>query len=121
MLLINWLLKALKEWKSRLHQWGYEPVFCSVDTKRGLDTLQFILREQTSVIVGPSGVGKSSLINALRGNRSVLGDVEDENLFEHVRLPFVVVSRVGLAITCLMISECLLQIMDFSDSRKQVV
>ncbi|KAL1564262.1 thiamine phosphate phosphatase [Salvia divinorum] len=73
---------TLKEWKSRLHQWGYEPVFCSVDTKQGLDTLQFILREQTSVIVGPSGVGKSSLINALRGNRSVLGTVEDDSLFE---------------------------------------
>ena len=51
------------------------------------------------MIVGPSGVGKSSLINALRGNRSVVGAIEDENLFEHVRLPFVVVSRVGLAIT----------------------
>lgn len=76
-------LKALKEWKSRLRHWGYEPVFCSVDAKRGLDTLQFILREQTSVIVGPSGVGKSSLINALRGKKSV---VEDDNRFEPVCL-----------------------------------
>lgn len=76
-------LKVLKEWKSRLRHWGYEPVFCSVDAKRGLDTLQFILREQTSVIVGPSGVGKSSLINALRGKKSV---VEDDNRFEPVCL-----------------------------------
>lgn len=93
----NWLVKTLKEWKSRLHHWGYEPVFCSVDTKRGLDTLQFILREQTSVIVGPSGVGKSSLINALRGNSSVLGAAENENRFEPVRLPFVI-SKVRLAV-----------------------
>ncbi|GFP84965.1 putative ribosome biogenesis GTPase rsga [Phtheirospermum japonicum] len=72
---------ALSEWKSRLRGWGYETVICSVDTKQGLDTLQFILRDQTSVIVGPSGVGKSSLINALRGNKSVL---EDDNLLEPI-------------------------------------
>nr|GEV68375.1 small ribosomal subunit biogenesis GTPase RsgA 1, mitochondrial [Tanacetum cinerariifolium] len=55
-------------WKSKLRSWGYEPVICSVETKSGLDSLQFYLRGQTSVIVGPSGVGKSSLINALRSN-----------------------------------------------------
>ncbi|XP_071716316.1 small ribosomal subunit biogenesis GTPase RsgA 1, mitochondrial-like [Rutidosis leptorrhynchoides] len=55
-------------WKSKLRSWGYEPIFCSVETKAGLDSLQFNLRDQTSVIVGPSGVGKSSLINALRSN-----------------------------------------------------
>lgn len=55
-------------WKSRLHKWGYKPLFCSVESKSGLDSLAFILREQTSVIVGPSGVGKSSLINALRNS-----------------------------------------------------
>ncbi|XP_011098809.1 uncharacterized protein LOC105177379 [Sesamum indicum] len=75
---------TLVEWKSRLRGWGYEPVLCSVDTKRGLDTLQFILRDQTSVIVGPSGVGKSSLINALRGNKSVLAATEEDNWFEPI-------------------------------------
>lgn len=59
-------MQTLSSWKSRLHSWGYEPLFCSVGSKRGLDTLAFTLRDQTSVIVGPSGVGKSSLINALR-------------------------------------------------------
>ncbi|KAL8471168.1 hypothetical protein ACS0TY_028121 [Phlomoides rotata] len=67
---------TLVEWKSRIRSWGYEPVLCSVDAKRGLDTLQFILRDQTSVTVGPSGVGKSSLINALRGNKSIPGAVD---------------------------------------------
>lgn len=65
-----------------LRNWGYEPVLCSVDTKQGLDTLEFILRDQMSVIVGPSGVGKSSLINALRGNRTVVRAAEDDNWFE---------------------------------------
>ncbi|PWA51087.1 UDP-glucuronosyl/UDP-glucosyltransferase [Artemisia annua] len=40
----------------------------SVKTKRGLKSLMVNLRDQTTVIVGPSGVGKSSLINALGGN-----------------------------------------------------
>ncbi|KAL2519703.1 Minichromosome maintenance (MCM2/3/5) family protein [Abeliophyllum distichum] len=74
----------LVEWKSRLRSWGYEPVLCSVDTKWGLDTLNFILRDKTSVIVGPSGVGKSSLINALRGNRHVPGVAEYDNWFEPI-------------------------------------
>lgn len=46
------------------------------------------MREQTSVIVGPSGVGKSSLINALRGNKHILGAVEEGNWFDPVSLAF---------------------------------
>ncbi|KAL6551437.1 hypothetical protein OROGR_007591 [Orobanche gracilis] len=72
---------TLTEWKSRLRGWGYEPVICSVDTNQGLDTLHFLLRNQTTVIVGPSGVGKSSLINALRGSKNVLAD---DNGFEPI-------------------------------------
>lgn len=68
----------------RLRGWNYEPFFCSVGTKEGLDAIAFVLRNQTSVIVGPSGVGKSSLINILRSS-SGGGDVEDENWFEPVR------------------------------------
>ncbi|KAL2545943.1 uncharacterized protein Fot_15176 [Forsythia ovata] len=77
-------VQILVEWKSRLRSWGYEPVLCSVDAKWGLDTLNFILRDKTSVIVGPSGVGKSSLINALRGNRHVPGVAEEDNWFERL-------------------------------------
>ncbi|KAJ8759065.1 hypothetical protein K2173_003303 [Erythroxylum novogranatense] len=55
-------------WISRLHGWGYKPILCSVESELGLNTLASILRDQTTVIVGPSGVGKSSLINALRNN-----------------------------------------------------
>ncbi|PIA51199.1 hypothetical protein AQUCO_01100201v1 [Aquilegia coerulea] len=68
-------------WDIKLRGWGYKPIFCSVDTKVGLDSLEFILREQTSVIVGPSGVGKSSLINALRGSRHVS---EEDNWLAHI-------------------------------------
>ncbi|KAG9150626.1 hypothetical protein Leryth_008096 [Lithospermum erythrorhizon] len=76
--------ETLFEWKARLRKWGYDPVFCSIESKRGLDSLQFLLREQTSVIVGPSGVGKSSLINALRGNNPVLGVQQDDNWLDHI-------------------------------------
>ncbi|CAL5421144.1 unnamed protein product [Camellia sinensis] len=76
--------ESLEAWKIRLRNWGYEPIFCSVESKYGLDTLEFTLREQTSVIVGPSGVGKSSLINALRSNKHVLGAAEGDNWFDSI-------------------------------------
>lgn len=70
---------TVMSWKSKLRSWGYEPIFCSVENQTGLDSLQFNLRDQTSVIVGPSGVGKSSLINALRSNHCglVATEVDD--------------------------------------------
>jgi len=77
-------MQSLEAWKIRLRSWGYEPIFCSVESKYGLDALQFTLREQTSVIVGPSGVGKSSLINALRSNQRVIGAAEGDNWFDSV-------------------------------------
>ncbi|KAK7306348.1 hypothetical protein VNO77_44281 [Canavalia gladiata] len=70
-------------WKARLHSWGYEPIFCSVESGHGLDLLAFKLRDQTTVIVDPSGVGKSSLINALRNNPRA-SDAERENWFEPI-------------------------------------
>jgi ribosome biogenesis GTPase / thiamine phosphate phosphatase len=55
----------------RLAAWGYHgetaPHFVSVATGEGLQELQSRLRDRVTVIAGPSGVGKSSLINALRG------------------------------------------------------
>ncbi|XP_050206568.1 small ribosomal subunit biogenesis GTPase RsgA 1, mitochondrial [Mercurialis annua] len=76
--------ETLTSWKLKLHSWGYEPVFCSVQSKQGLDTLAFMLRDQTTVIVGPSGVGKSSLINVLRNNPRACDASENENLFDHI-------------------------------------
>ena len=58
-------------------------MFCSVESKYGLNSLAFILRDQTTVIVGPSGVGKSSLINALRNNQCAS---DEENWFDTVSL-----------------------------------
>lgn len=77
-------MQVLVEWKTRLRQWGYIPIFCSVESKRGLDSLAFYLRDRTTVIVGPSGVGKSSLINALRSTDQTPTLMEDGSLFDHV-------------------------------------
>ncbi|KAK3418898.1 hypothetical protein EUGRSUZ_H04651 [Eucalyptus grandis] len=76
--------ETLVAWKSRLRSWGYRPIFCSVESKKGLDSLAFTLRDQTTVIVGPSGVGKSSLINALRSNNHPSDAAADTNWFEPI-------------------------------------
>lgn len=53
------------EWCDRLNGWGYDPVMISVKGNLGLGTLEARLIDRMSVVSGPSGVGKSSLINAL--------------------------------------------------------
>lgn len=76
----------MNSWKARLHDWGYQPIFCSVESGHNLDLLAFKLRDQTTVIAGPSGTGKSSLINALRSNPRACDTLDGENWFEPVRL-----------------------------------
>jgi ribosome biogenesis GTPase len=53
------------EWGDRLRGWGYDPVMISVRSNLGLPDLEARLLDRMSVVSGPSGVGKSSLINAL--------------------------------------------------------
>ncbi|TVQ09984.1 MAG: small ribosomal subunit biogenesis GTPase RsgA [Leptolyngbya sp. DLM2.Bin27] len=52
-------------WQDQLHQWGYGPTMLSVQGGAALDGLKAQLCDRTTVIAGPSGVGKSSLINRL--------------------------------------------------------
>ncbi|MBR2409863.1 MAG: ribosome small subunit-dependent GTPase A [Lachnospiraceae bacterium] len=51
--------------KERYALAGYPVCFFSVKEKSGLDELKTKLEEKTTVLAGPSGVGKSSLINFL--------------------------------------------------------
>jgi ribosome biogenesis GTPase len=67
----------IDEWKEKLASWGYNPIMCSVDSQIGLAPIMELLEEKISVVVGPSGVGKSSLINALRDVAGV--DLRREN------------------------------------------
>lgn len=52
-------------WRDRLTGWGYTPNLVSVWHDDGLSSLMASLRNRTTVVSGPSGVGKSSLINTL--------------------------------------------------------
>lgn len=53
------------QWHSRLMEWGYQPILMSLHTQNGLADLRTALDQRATVISGPSGVGKSSLINHL--------------------------------------------------------
>ena len=44
---------------------GYKVLFISVREERGLDELKELLKGKTTTLAGPSGVGKSSLLNKL--------------------------------------------------------
>eukprot|EP00959_Pyramimonas_sp_CCMP1952_P021827 459564-Pyramimonas_sp.AAC.1 len=59
-----------------ISKWGYEPHFFSVATGAGLREVAELLQNQTTVIAGPSGVGKSSVINRLQAyyNQMILED-----------------------------------------------
>ncbi|NMG58258.1 small ribosomal subunit biogenesis GTPase RsgA [Geitlerinema sp. P-1104] len=52
-------------WRSRLRQWGYEPLLMSVKTGWGLEAVAQRLERGITILAGPSGVGKSSTINRL--------------------------------------------------------
>lgn len=54
-----------EEWIDRLQDWGYDPILISLKKKVGLNRLNEHLNGHNTVISGPSGVGKSSLINHL--------------------------------------------------------
>src|ERR687886_735008 len=57
--------EELEEWRSRLNHWGYEPLYISVYKNQGLEELSAQLNHKITILAGPSGVGKSSLINQL--------------------------------------------------------
>ena len=46
-------------------QLGYKVIWTSTQTGQGIDQLRSLLKDHTSLFTGPSGVGKSSLVNAI--------------------------------------------------------
>jgi len=58
--------QRLEEWRQRLATWGYGPWLVSAQTGAGIKPLrQHLAQPGIAVLCGPSGVGKSSLLNAL--------------------------------------------------------
>lgn len=54
----------------------YKVIEVSANTKEGMDELEDLLSNKTTVVAGPSGVGKSSLINILASDANMeVGDV----------------------------------------------
>ena len=53
------------QWQERLANWGYNPIFISAKQHQGIEQLWQILQNTITIVAGPSGVGKSSLINRL--------------------------------------------------------
>jgi len=54
-----------QQWQQRLASWGYNPIFISVAKGIGINELFPCLEQKITILAGPSGVGKSSLINLL--------------------------------------------------------
>lgn len=55
----------------RYGQLGYQTVLVSAETGQGIDQLRDLLRDRQSVFSGQSGVGKSSLLNAVQPGLSL--------------------------------------------------
>lgn len=60
---------------------GYQVVFSSTYTEDGITTLRELLMNKTTVLAGPSGVGKSSIVNLLHPE----ANMETGNISEKIR------------------------------------
>lgn len=55
---------------------GYQVIFTSALLERGIDQILELLHDKTTVLAGPSGVGKSSLLNLIRpGTNMETGEI----------------------------------------------
>ncbi len=61
-------------------QLGYDIILCSVAKDHGIRRLRRLLRDRETVVAGQSGVGKSSLLNAVQpGLRLATGEITEES------------------------------------------
>jgi ribosome biogenesis GTPase len=68
----EWLAEELAIYEAA----GYHVLRVSAETGEGLDALHALVRNKTSAFVGPSGVGKSTLLNALQPGLGLrVGDI----------------------------------------------
>ncbi|OJX38395.1 MAG: ribosome small subunit-dependent GTPase A [Chloroflexi bacterium 44-23] len=59
-------IEQAQEMFSLYSEIGYEVLYTSVKQNLGIDTLREALKDKLSGLVGPSGVGKSSLLNSIQ-------------------------------------------------------
>lgn len=54
------------DWLTSLYtSLGYPVILCSAETGEGLELLQEVLKDKVSALIGPSGTGKTSILNKL--------------------------------------------------------
>ncbi len=70
-----------EEKKSIYEQAGYRVVICSTYDGSGMDALRELIHGKTTVFAGPSGVGKSSILNSLKPE----AEVKTGNLSEKIK------------------------------------
>ncbi|MDD4149151.1 MAG: ribosome small subunit-dependent GTPase A [Bacteroidales bacterium] len=69
---------AIAELMSVYNEIGYQVIASSANNKLGIEALRSALKDKTSLIAGHSGVGKTSLINAVSpGSNLKIGDISD--------------------------------------------
>ncbi len=73
--------KEIKAIKNGFSGSGYEIRFISVKKQKGTEEIRKMLKGQITVLAGPSGVGKSSLVNYLQGtDRMETGELSEKIL-----------------------------------------
>lgn len=70
----------LEQLKATYENCGYPIIFTSTYTDEGLEEIKDILRSKTTVLAGPSGVGKSSLMNLLQPEANMETGVVSEKI-----------------------------------------
>lgn len=60
--------EKLKEYSGIYEPAGYNVIFTCTKTKEGLGRIRSLLEGKTTTVAGPSGVGKSSIINCLQSD-----------------------------------------------------
>ena len=58
---------------------GYEVVYISTKTQEGMENVTSKLKDKVNLFVGQSGVGKSSLVNAIYPESNILTQIVSEN------------------------------------------
>jgi ribosome biogenesis GTPase len=68
---VNVSRQTQEDIKSAYEKAGHSVVLCSTRTGAGIDEIKQLIAHRTTVFAGPSGVGKSSLLNVLNPYRNV--------------------------------------------------